>query len=188
MTQKNLFGPTEKIVVFDIETQRSFQDVGGRKNLHMLRVSIAVLYDYNSAGFSTYTEDMVSDLVDELLASTKVIGYNIKGFDYPVLSPYRPDVNFARIPTLDLLEEIRLSLGFRIGLDNVARATLDKGKSADGLDALRWFKEGRMDLIEKYCRDDVDVTRRVYEFGRDNGYLKFRDRRGELQTVSIHWK
>jgi DEAD/DEAH box helicase domain-containing protein len=85
------------------------------------------------------------------------------------------------------MEHLADRLGFRIGLDNVAGATLGKGKSGSGLDALRWFKEGRMDLIETYCRDDVEVTRRVYEYGKANRHVKFRERNGEVRTVPVSW-
>ncbi len=187
MSQLNLFGPLDKIVVFDLETQRGFQDVGGRGNLKDLGVSIGVLYDYNSDRYLTYTHDTIGELVDELLSATRVIGFNIRGFDYPVLTGYRPEVNYSRLPTLDLLDRIRRVLGFRISLDNVASATLGRGKTASGLDALRWYREGRLDLIETYCRDDVAVTRQVYEHGRDHGCLKFRDRDGSVKEFRIKW-
>lgn len=188
MIQLNLFGPAEKTVVFDLETQRSFQDVGGREKMHLLGLSVGVLYDYNSQRFYSFFEADASRLVDELLSATKVIGFNIEQFDYPVLTAYRPDVNFKKIPTLDLLKEFTRMSGFRIGLDNLAQATLGVGKSADGLVALKWFKEGRLDLIEKYCRDDVDVTRRLYEFGRDHTFVKYREKRtGEIVSVPVDW-
>ena len=188
MTQLNLFAPAERTVVFDIETQRSFQEVGGRGGLSRLGLSLAVLYDYSTGTFSTFFEQDAEALIDNLLASSLVIGYNIKGFDYPVLSGYRRG-NWSRsLPTLDLMEHIAGRLGFRVGLDSVASATLGTGKSASGLDALRWYKEGRLDLIESYCRDDVDVTRRVYEFGKENGYVRFRDKFGDgVHRVSVDW-
>jgi DEAD/DEAH box helicase domain-containing protein len=150
-------------------------------------MSIGVLYDYNSQRFYSYTETEAGRLVDELLTATKVIGFNIEEFDYPVLSAYRPEVNFKKIPTLDLLKEFYKANGFRVSLDNLAQSTLGVGKSADGLAALAWYKEGRMDLIEKYCRDDVDVTRQLYEFGRDRKFVRFKEKTGEVKTVTIDW-
>jgi len=128
-----------------------------------------------------------SYLVDQLLSASLVIGFNSKGFDYRVLYGYRPDIDFRKLPSLDMLEQIHQTLGFRVSLDNLAQSTLGKGKSANGLDALRWYQEGRMDLIETYCRDDVAVTREIYEHVLNNGFLRFQDRSGELRKFSIQW-
>lgn len=187
MPQLSLFDTPEKVVVFDLETRRSFQEVGGRSHIGRMGVSLAVLYDYASDAYRTFLEPDVGRLIDELLASSLVIGYNIKGFDYLVLSAYRAGGWYRKLPTLDLMEHLANRLGFRIGLDNVASATLGTGKSASGLDALRWYAEGRMDLIETYCRDDVAVTRRVYEYGKANQHVRFRERNGEVRTVPVSW-
>ncbi|MBP7295477.1 MAG: ribonuclease H-like domain-containing protein [Acidobacteria bacterium] len=188
--QRSLFGPAEREVVFDLETQRSFQEVGGKQNIHQLKLSLAVLYDYSTGQFATFREAEADRLVDELLAATRVIGFNIKNFDYAVLRGYRADVDFRQLgakKTLDLLEKIAQQWGFRVSLDSIAKATLGRGKSGQGLDALRWYKEGRFDLIERYCRDDVDITRQVFEFGRDRGHLKYLDRFGEIRTSPVDW-
>ena len=89
--------------------------------------------------------------------------------------------------TLDLLEKIAQQWGFRVSLDSIAKATLGRGKSGQGLDALRWYKERRFNLIERYCRDDVDITRQVFEYGRDRGHLKYLDRFGESRTSPVDW-
>ncbi len=189
-SQRSLFGPAEREVVFDLETQRSFQEVGGRQNIHQLKLSLAVMYDYSTGEFTTFREEEAARLVDELLAATRVIGFNIKNFDYAVLRSYRADVDFRQLgakKTLDLLEKIAQQWGFRVSLDSIAKATLGRGKSGQGLDALRWYKEGRFDLIERYCRDDVDITRQVVEYGRDRGHLKYLDRFGEVRTSPVDW-
>lgn len=185
--QRRLFDDPEKVLVFDLETQKSFQDVGGRDRMHELKLSLAVVYDYSLDQYRTYTEPEASALVDALLSASKVIGFNVKNFDYLVLRPYRPEVDFRKIPTLDLLEEVQKVLKFRLSLDSIASATLRRGKSAGGLDAIRWFREGRMDLIEKYCRDDVEITRQVYEHGRDHGQLKYHSRFGEILAFEVAW-
>lgn len=185
--QPELFGPTDRAVVFDLETQRSFQEVGGRSQMAELGVSIGVLYDCKKDMFTTFTHETVHALVNEILDSTQVIGYNIKGFDYHVLSGYRPEVNFRKVPTLDLMEGITKALGFRVSLENVASSTLGTGKSGSGLDALQWYRQGRLDLIEEYCRQDVDITRRLWEFGRDQGYVRFRDRTGKVGEIPVQW-
>mgnify|MGYP001765943531 CR=1 FL=1 len=185
--QRSLFESIAPVVVFDLETQRSFQDVGGRDQLHRLGLSLGVVYSYATGEYTTYREGDAGALVDALLAAGKVVGFNVKGFDYPVLRAYRPDADFRNIPTLDLMEDLARVLGFRIGLDKVAGATLGRRKTADGLAALRWFKEGRFDLIERYCRDDVEVTRLLYEYGRDHGEVRIPERDGTVRVVQVRW-
>ena len=186
--QRSLFESIAPVLVFDLETQRSFQDVGGRDQLHRLGLSLGVVYSYATGEYTTYRESDAGALVDALLAAGKVVGFNIKGFDYPVLRAYRPDADFRKIPTLDLMEDLARMLGFRIGLDKVAGATLGRHKTADGLAALQWFKEGRFDLIERYCRDDVEVTRLLYEYGRDRGEVRIPERDGTVRVVPVRWE
>jgi DEAD/DEAH box helicase domain-containing protein len=185
--QRSLFESIAPTLVFDLETQRSFQEVGGRDQIHRLGLSLAVVYNYATEEYRTYRETDAAALIDDLLAAGRVIGFNVKGFDYLVLRPYRPETDLRTVPTLDLMEDLARVLGFRIGLDKVAGATLGKHKSADGLAALRWYKEGRFDLIEKYCRDDVEVTRLLYEYGRDHGEVRIPERDGSIRTVPVRW-
>ena len=92
------------------------------------------------------------------------------------------------LPSLDLLRRIEELLHYRVSLDNVAQATLHEGKSADGLQALRWWKEGRVEEIAAYCRKDVDVTRRVYLFGRARGYVLFRNKAGQRVRLPVDFR
>jgi len=64
---------------------------------------------------------------------------------------------------------------------------LGTGKSADGLQAVQWWKEGRIEEIFAYCEQDVDVTRRVYEFGQQNRYVQYYDRQYRRQRVPVAW-
>ncbi len=172
-------------VFFDIETQNSFQEVGGRYP-ERLRLSVAVTYDTADCAFHRYTEADVAALVRDLQAADLVVGFNLFGFDYPVVMRYT-DVDLSKLPTVDMMLELQKQLGFRVSLDSVAAATLGVGKSADGLQAVRWWKEGRLEDIFTYCEKDVEVTRRVYEFGRQNHYIQYYDRQYRLQRVPVAW-
>jgi DEAD/DEAH box helicase domain-containing protein len=115
-----------------------------------------------------------------------IVGFNIIGFDYSVLRGYTR-FDFKQLNTLDMLRDIHARLRYRVSLDALGRATLNTPKSADGLQALQWFKEGRMDLIETYCQNDVEVTRNLFQYGLDNGYLIF-DRKGEgRMRIPLDW-
>ena len=174
-------------IFFDLETQRSFQEVGGRENLKLLRMSVAVTFSTATNEFRAYTEKEAAALIADLKAAERVIGFNVLNFDYQVLKAYTAE-RLSDLPTLDLLEDIYNKLGFRVGLDALAHATLGSNKSADGLAAIRWFREGQIDKLIAYCRDDVAITKQLYEFGRDNKFVLFIDRAGRKQRVSVNWK
>lgn len=158
-------------VVFDIETQNTFKEVG-EGNVRGLRVSLVVAYDYSTDTFFSYTEDELKNLWPLLEHADRIIGYNSKSFDIPVLNNYYTG-DLHRIPHLDLLEMIRERLGFRVKLDDVAKATLGTAKSAHGLQAVEWFKQGQMEKIKQYCIDDVRITRDVYEYAKKFQKLRY---------------
>jgi DEAD/DEAH box helicase domain-containing protein len=175
-------------VFFDLESQNLFQDVGGRDNIDRLLVACAVTWSTQKNDFSVYWEKDVPKLIEELKAATKVIGFNLRGFDYQVLQPYTPETRFASLPTLDLLLDLQKILGFSISLDSIASATLGTTKSADGVQSVEWFRNGELDKVAEYCKLDVDITRQVFEFGRDNGYIFYKSKLGSKLKVNIKWK
>ena len=156
-------------IVLDLETQREFSEVEGRKH-ELLGVSVVGIYRYPSNRYEAYLEADIPRLAPLLKDAETVIGFNIKRFDMPVLSPYLP-YPASQVSTFDILDEVVKALGHRVSLDSIAQATLGHGKSGSGLDALRWYKEGRLDLITKYCLDDVRITKEVYDYGRQHGTL-----------------
>jgi DEAD/DEAH box helicase domain-containing protein len=173
-------------VFFDIETQNTFQEVGGHYP-DRLKISVAVTYNTDDQAFHRYAEGDVAELVEELLETNLVVGYNLYGFDYPVLQQYTDTVELKTLPTVDMMVELQKRLGFRPKLDSVATATLKVGKSADGLQAVRWWRQGRVEEIFKYCEQDVDVTRRVYEFGKQHRYVQYYDRSYQIRKVPVAW-
>jgi len=173
-------------VFFDIETQNTFQEVGGRYP-ERLKISVAVTFDTADNAFHRYLEADAAQLAQDLGQADLVVGYNLYGFDYPVLQQYSQDVELAGLPTVDMMVEIQKRLGFRLKLDSIATATLQVGKSADGLQAVRWWREGRVEEILEYCRQDVEVTRQVYEFGKQHRYVQYYDRQYRIKKVSVAW-
>ncbi len=173
-------------VFFDIETQNTFQEVGGHFPDRLL-ISVAVTYNTKDQAFHRYTEANAADLVAELQTADLVVGYNLYGFDYPVLQKYTDAVELKTLPTVDMMVKLQERLGFRPKLDSVATATLKVGKSADGLQAVRWWRQGKIEEIFKYCEKDVEVTRRVYEFGKKYRYVQYYDRSYKIRKVPISW-
>jgi DEAD/DEAH box helicase domain-containing protein len=177
-----------EIVVFDLETQNLFDDVGGRSNIAALRVSCAVTWSSVRRDFTVYWEKDVPALISELKSAGRVVGFNIKGFDYEVLRPYAPMEKLQFLPTIDILNDLFHILSFRVSLDSVARATLGDSKSASGLQAVEWWRAGELEKLAEYCKVDVDVTRRVYDFGCENGFVQYFTRLGSKQKVKVNWK
>lgn len=175
-------------IFFDLEMQNLFEDVGGRDRVDQLRVACAVTWSTQKNDFSVYWEKDAPALLAELKSAAKVIGFNLKGFDYKVLQPYAPEMRFASIPTLDLLLDLQQTLGFRIPLDSIASATLGIPKTADGVQSVQWFRNGELDKVAEYCKADVEITRRVFEFGRDNGYIFYKSKLGSKLKVNVKWK
>jgi DEAD/DEAH box helicase domain-containing protein len=103
-----------------------------------------------------------------------------------VLSAYGGE-DLGKIPTFDILEDVAKRLGFRLSLDHLAEQTLGERKSADGLQAVAWFREGRMEELAAYCQKDVEITRRLFEFGCENGYLLYQTRDGQKVRLPVDW-
>ncbi len=176
--------PPEHFVVFDVETRRSAAEVGGWHKAGDMGVSVAVAYDSRADDFFSYTQDELPALFERMRASGLVVGFNSLRFDYAVLTPFAP-FDLHRLPSLDILQRIKDRLSYRISLDNLGQATLEEPKSADGLQALRWWKEGKMDEIAAYCRMDVDLTRRLYLYGLEHGHLLFTNKAGSRVRVPV---
>jgi DEAD/DEAH box helicase domain-containing protein len=173
-------------VVVDVETQRSAEEVGGWHNAPLMRVALSVLWDSAAGRFETFTEPRIDELLERLFAAPLVVGFNVRRFDYRVLGAYSGRALEA-LPTFDLLEDLHRRIGHRISLAHLAEHTLGEQKSADGLQSLEWFREGRLDLIEEYCRKDVALTRDLLEFGQREGHVLYRHRSGERVRVKVDW-
>lgn len=175
------------IVYFDVESQKLFDEVGGRDASRLL-LACGVTWSTARNDFAVYWEKDASALVTELKSADRVVGFNIIGFDYEVLKPYARNENFRAFRTTDMLVDIYRTLGFRLRLDSIARATLGTTKTADGIQSVSWFRNGELDKVAEYCKSDVDITRRVYEFGRDNGFVHYYSRLGSKLKVAVNWK
>ena len=173
-------------VVIDVETQKGFNEVD-RKKLHLLKVSVACLYDFRTNQYLAFEEKEMLKFEEYLKKADLIIGFNVRDFDMEVLAPYliTPVKNF---PVLDILVEFEKVRGHRIGLQSVAQATVGESKSGSGLDAIKYFNEGRMDELKKYYLDDVRVTKEIYEYGLKHGKIYFVSNRDyQKYEVPVNW-
>ena len=187
LARKKAAEPKSGTVLFDLETQKSAADVGGWQNAHKMLVAVGVVCFLEEGRMDVFREEEIQTLIESLERAELVVGFNIERFDYKVLSGYTGVDYRRRLPTLDLLQKIRERLGFRLSLNHVAQETLEVEKSADGLQSLEWVKEGRLDLVEEYCRKDVEILRDLYLFGRRMGHVCYRDREGRKVKLPVEW-
>lgn len=179
---------SQNILVLDLETQKSFKEVGKSRALEKLKISVVGVYDYMTDEYRCYEEREMMELEKRLRAVDLLIGFNIRRFDLPVLAPYI-FTPVEQIPCLDLLEDIEQARGHRASLDSLARPTLNQHKSGSGRDALELFKENRWDELKKYCLDDVRLTKAVYEYGVEKGKVLFTSSWDyKTYEVPVKWK
>ena len=179
----------QNIIVLDIETKRSFEDVGGRDNLVGLGVSFVGVYSYRHQKYQSFWEADFPKLLSVLAERPLVIGFNHRRFDFPVLQPYFKDFDLQKLAMVDILEDLTKALGHRVSLDSVAEATLGTRKSGHGLDAIRYWNTQQFEKLEKYCLEDVRITKEIFEFGAKNGEVFYTDKFGKgKRKVGVNWK
>ena len=176
-----------RIQYFDLETQKSADDVGGWGNIHKMKLAVGVVWDSIDQDYFVYEEKDAKTLVEKLRTADLVIGFNVIGFDYTVLQPYS-DFDLQEINTFDMLVDVKKLLNFRLSLNHLAQHTLDAKKSADGLISLQWYKEGKIDKIIHYCKQDVEITRDLYLYGEEHGYVNYQSRSGNPLQLEVNWK
>ena len=176
-----------RIQYFDLETQKSADEVGGWGNIHKMRLAVGVVWDSIDQDYFVYEEKDAKTLVEKLQAADLVIGFNVIGFDYTVLQPYS-DFDLQELNTFDMLVDVKKLLNFRLSLNHLAQHTLNAKKSADGLMSLQWYKEGKIDKIIHYCKHDVEITRDLFLYGEEHGYVNYQSRSGNPLQLEVNWK
>jgi hypothetical protein len=176
----------KNIVYFDLETQKSAEEVGGWDKISQMMLSIGVTYSTARGGYKIYGEKDVDQLIKELQRADLVVGFNNLRFDYEVLHGYTA-FDLRQLPTLDMLVDLQAKLQHRLSLDSIATATFGVEKTAEGMQAIQWFKEGRLLDIAEYCCYDVKITRMVHEYGAQNGEVHYHNRFGKKLSVPVTW-
>jgi DEAD/DEAH box helicase domain-containing protein len=175
------------LVYFDLETQKSAAEVGGWHNKRAMKMALGVTYSTARGGYEIYREDEVDKLLQELQRADRVIGYNVIDFDFEVLGAYSV-FDLSQVPVLDLMRDVEKVVGARIGLDAVSEQTLGAGKTADGMEALKWWKDGQLRRIAEYCCYDVKATRLVHEYGNAHGCVFYYSKKTQRrEKVPVCW-
>ncbi|HMQ10869.1 MAG TPA: DEAD/DEAH box helicase [Oligoflexia bacterium] len=174
-----------KILYFDLETKKSAEEVGGWSNIKDMGMACGVLYDSEDDLYHVYLEDQVHEMIKHIKSADLIVGFNHIYFDYKVLTAY-DNFNYNRLNNFDLLLDIEMLLGRRLKLDALAKTTLKKQKTADGLQSLQWVKEGKIDQVIDYCKADVEVTKDLFLFGVENNFILYPDR-GQKAQLNVNW-
>ncbi|MCX8090145.1 MAG: ribonuclease H-like domain-containing protein [Verrucomicrobiae bacterium] len=175
------------IVYFDLETQRSAEEVGGWRHISRMGMSVGVTFSTALGDYRIYTENGVQELLADLQRADLVVGFNILRFDYEVLHGYTP-FDLRQLPTLDMMVDLAERLQHRLSLDAIASATFGLQKTAEGMQAIEWFKQGRLLDIAEYCCYDVKLTKMIHEYGARHGQLYYLNRFGKKLAVPVNWK
>jgi hypothetical protein len=176
----------KNIVYFDLETQKSAEEVGGWNNVRDMRMSVGVTYSTARGDYKIYREDEVEQLIRELFRADLVVGFNNLRFDYEVLHGYTA-LDLTQVPTLDMLVHVQKVVNHRLSLDAIAGTTLGVEKTSEGMQAIHWFRQGRLMDIAEYCCYDVKITRLVHEYGRDNKILFYKNKFGSTLSAGVSW-
>jgi len=158
------------IIFFDLETQKLADEVGGWANIEALRLSVGCTHDDDNR-YRDWWEAQAADLIAELHRARLIVGFNVTGFDYRVLSLYGGVAGLEE-KTFDILDEIKLQRGKRVALNVLAKINLGEAKTLEsGVQAVRLWRAGRREELVAYCRQDVELTRRLYELWETRGLL-----------------
>jgi DEAD/DEAH box helicase domain-containing protein len=176
----------KNIVYFDLETQKSAEEVGGWDKINRMGLSIAVTYSTQRGDYRIYSEKQVDELIQELRRADLIVGFNHLRFDYEVLHGYTV-LDLRQLPTLDMLIELQNQLQHRLSLDAIATGTFGVEKTAEGMEAIQWYRQGKLMEIAEYCCYDVKITRLVHEYGAQHRQLHYLDRFGKKQSVPVSW-
>ena len=176
----------KNIVYFDLETQKSADEVGGWNHIDLMGMSIGVTFSTKRGDYRVYGEPEIDELIEEIQKADLVVGFNQIRFDYKVLEGYSV-FDFTQVPSLDMLVDLNEKLGHRLKLDSIAQATFGCEKTAEGLQAIEWYRQGKLLEIAEYCLYDVKITKMVHEYGRAHGHLHYTNKFGNKLKVEVDW-
>lgn len=181
-------------VIFDLETKSFFVE-NGKFNPARFGVSIVCLYHRKlDEAFAEIEGEILSfwekdfpNMWKYFQNADRIIGFNSIGFDVPALSPYSPP-GFSRLPHFDILDQIKKIAGHKTSLHKIAKASLGVQKTDSGENAVIYWEKGdkrSLELLKKYCEDDVRITKDVYDFALKNGKLLFTDYWNNPREVQV---
>lgn len=177
---------------FDIET---LDLAGPGRAISQVRYGIAVTCSHDQLAerelWLEWQTDEVAGLWSQISCADRVIGWNVKSFDLPIVAAAAGCAFSPALCVVDLFDEIRQATGRWYKLGDVAERNLGRGKSGRGDMAVEWLRSGDPVLLCKafeYCRDDVELTKELFEKAEHGGLiLPTLTRRGNYYA-EIEWR
>jgi DEAD/DEAH box helicase domain-containing protein len=171
-----------RVITFDIETT-SASAIRGRLDSSTMELTVVGIHDSETDEYSAYFKEELGKLWPIMERADALVGYNSDFFDIPILNRYYPG-DLARIRSIDLMVEVQKVLGRRLRLQSLAEATLGRGKSGDGLQAVDWWSQGLYEKVREYCIEDVRITRQLFDHALKHKSLKYKDFK-ELREIKL---
>ena len=175
----------QNIIVFDLEIKREIGEIFEGKAVtwntkDLMGISVGVAFDYLKMDFDVFMFDNLPDLIHRLNSADLITGFNIDGFDIPLLraTPGLPALNVI-LPTWDMLYWSRRAMGWtpdkffpkNMKLDNHLIGTFGhhEVKTASGAEAPQMYKAKQIGRLVSYCIADVRRERDLFESMIDTG-------------------
>lgn len=181
-------------IIFDVETKKLFSDVPS-DDPGLLGVSIVSVYkrilddQYREieGEMCSFWEKDFDRMWPWFTTSDRIIGFNTLKFDIPALRPYT-QIDLEKLNHLDIMDLVHQKIGRKLSLNALAQETLGNVKIDHGINAVLYFAKGdeeSLEKLQKYCEADVLLTRDLYDFGKINGFLKYKDKWNDSVRVDV---
>lgn len=181
-------------IIFDVETKKLFSDVSsddpgllGVSIVSAFRRSLTEELEEVSGEMRSFWEKDFSQLWEWFQKADRIIGFNTLKFDVLALQPYT-SMNLSTLPHFDIFDLVRQKVGRKLPLNSLAFETLGTEKIDSGTNAvLYWAKQDPESLrkLKTYCEADVDITKRLYDFGLKHHYLKYKDKWNQSVKIDL---
>jgi hypothetical protein len=180
-------GGVAYVAVFDTETQSAIRRLPGSTRLEQLQfmqISCASVFCIRSdlaldpsrgeeavetGIMRTFWRDhdgatSVRAMLSLLDGAELIVGYNLFGFDFPVIKKYYSDESMYNAhlnKTHDIFTRCRELLGSWPKLDKLLEVNGLDMKTANGLEAIKMWEDGRREELQIYCEGDVRQAARL---------------------------
>lgn len=181
-----IMASSSNIYIFDLQTRKTYEDVGGKKGIAQMGISFAALLNHQTDELELFTEKEVTRLIDKILSSQLIVGLNLKKFSYKVLSSFG-NTDFQKIRSLDILDYLRKKIVLKPCIEDLFLGTLGINKSLDNMKITRLFKLGKTEEVKQITIQNVKALNSVYSFGKEKGHVFLNDRTGQRWKISVSW-
>lgn len=171
-------------IYFDLETQNKIPKGGSTKDA---RISVMVSWhDIDDYPLGT-EENELTDHIPSFEISDKIIGYNSKAFDMNVLGNY---INVKRYHKkhFDIYHYLRTKHHVQPKLSDISVPTLELDKYNLKMTPAKAYELGLISELLTYCKRDVQITKELWEYGREFRHLFYIDHKGIKRKTRVNFK